>query len=120
MKFYMFSLVAFVVVLTGCSSQVAENNNQRNSDAEGSYARILSINGEEYQSLGDENQGEYTISEQIGQVKKRVPPEVLPKKNLVSNYLNEGTLIFSVEEDSAVFLAEKKDERVYEIFHKSK
>ncbi|MEC5425859.1 hypothetical protein QGM71_20605 [Virgibacillus sp. C22-A2] len=120
MKFYLLCLVAFFVVLTGCSSNSEENNNRNNSKEEGSYAAILNINGEEYYSVGDKNQGEYTVSEEFGRVETRVPPEVLPKENLVSNYLDEGTLIFSVEEDSKIFLSETKEDGVYEIFYKSK
>ncbi|MEB1807389.1 MAG: hypothetical protein LPK26_08815 [Bacillaceae bacterium] len=120
MKFYFLYLVILFLVLTGCSSPPQEINKQNNSRVEGSYAAILNISGEEYYSVGNKNQGEYTISVEFGRVEKRVSPEVFPKENLVSNYLDEGTLIFSVEEDSKIFLAKTKEEGVYEIFHKSK
>ena len=42
----------------------------------------------------------------------------LPKDNLVSNYLDEGTLIYSVEEDSDVILVQTEVEGVYEILKK--
>lgn len=119
MKYYLLCLAAFFVVLTGCSMNYGENND-RNNSGEACYAAILNINGEEYHSVGDKNNGDYTIREEIGKVAKRVPPEVLPKENLASNYLDEGTLIFSVEEDSGIFLAETDEEGVYEIFYKSK
>lgn len=121
MKYYLSLVLLVSIALTGCTSGTQVTNKQSSSGEEvGSYAALLRIKGAEYRSIGVKNKGEYTLSDEIGKVKKRVPPEVLPKDNLVSNYLDEGTLIYSVEEDSDVILVQTDVDGVYEIFKKTK
>lgn len=121
MKYYLSLVLLVSIALTGCTSGTQDTNKQSSSGEEvGSYAALLRINGAEYRSVGSKNNGEYTLSDEIGKVKKRVSPEVLPKGNLVSNYLDEGILIFSVEEDSDVVLVQTEVDGVYEIFKKTK
>lgn len=122
MKFLLVLAISVFMILTGCSSGPQENTDKQIDSREevGSYAALLRIKGTEYQSVGKESQGEYTLGEEIGKVEKRVPPEVLPRENFVSNYLDEGTLIFSVIEDSDVILVETEEEGVYEIFERLK
>lgn len=121
MKYYLVMVFSIFIILTGCSTESQEDiTEQINAgEEEASYAAILRVNEAEYYSIGNENQGKYTLEEEIGEIKKRVPAEVLPRENLVSNYLDEGTLIFSVKENSNILLAEKKDKGGWEIFEKS-
>ncbi|MEK3981372.1 hypothetical protein MKY37_20375 [Psychrobacillus sp. FSL K6-2836] len=117
MKYWIVILSSIFVIIAGCSNDYKENNNVVDVDRSVTYEAIVIINGAEYHFVGPENKDEYTLGEAIGKVKKRVPLEVGPSENFVSNYLNEGTLIFSVIEDSEIYLAETEDS-VYEIFRK--
>ncbi|MDZ5472417.1 hypothetical protein SM124_11725 [Bacillus sp. 31A1R] len=121
MKLFLVLAISIFMVLTGCSSE--PGNTDKNiipEEAAGSYVALLRINGAEYLSVGKDNQGEYTIGKEIGKVEKRVPPEVMPRVDFVSNYLDEGTLIFSVKENNDVILVETKVQGVYEIFERLK
>lgn len=112
-------MLSFILMIsTGCSIEVEEHTGTTSESA--SYAAILIINGAEYLSVGTKNQGEYTLGEEIGVVETRVPTEVLPKENFASNYLDEGTVIYSVKEDDDVFLVETNEEGVYEVVERSR
>lgn len=106
------------IVLTGCTIEPQKNDGTQTGGEEASYAAILRLNEAEYYSVGNENHGEYTIQKELGKVKERLPAEVLPREQLVSNYLDEGTRIFSVKEDRNVLLAKKDDDEYWEIFVK--
>ncbi|MCZ8537341.1 hypothetical protein M9R32_09130 [Paenisporosarcina quisquiliarum] len=106
-----------LLIISGCSMEVQEFKGPTSESA--SYAAILIVNGDQYLSVGTKNQGEYTLGEEVGKVATRLPPEVLPKDDFASNYLDEGTIIYSVKEDNEVFLVETNEEDVYEVFEKS-
>ena len=108
------------MIISGCSNEVNSDVTSDSVDESESYAAILIVNGNQYLSVGTRNQEEYTLDEEIGKVEARVPPEVLPKENFTSNYLDEGRVIYSVKEDSDVFLVETDEEGVYEIVEKSR
>ncbi len=119
MKCYLVMILSILIILTGCSTESHKvRTGQANAGEETSYAAIIRVNESEYISVGTENQGKYTVQEEIGKIKKRVPAEVLPQEHLVSNYLDEGTRIFSVSENRNILLAEKKGEKEREIFER--
>ncbi|SET74641.1 hypothetical protein SAMN05421676_107164 [Salinibacillus kushneri] len=115
---YLLVLVSLIfIIFTGCSNDLQENNDNNSSNSggdSGSYAALLKVNGVQYTSLGNVNKDKYTINEKIGKVDKKVPVDVLPFKDFMSNYLEEGTPIFSIEENTDVVLAKREDE-TYEI-----
>ena len=113
--FVMFSFI--LMIISGCSMEVQESKGPTSESA--SYAAILIVNGDQYLSVGTKNQGEYTLGEEVGKVETRVPPGALPKDYFASNYLDEGTVIYSVLENGDVFLVETKEEGVYEVVEKS-
>lgn len=114
----LFVILSFIlVIISGCSMEVQEFKGQTTESP--SYEAILIVNGDQYSSVGTRNQGDYTLGEEVGKVVTRVPPEVLPKENFASNYLDEGTVIYSVKEDDDVFLVKTNEEDVYEVFEKS-
>lgn len=70
----------------------------------GSYAMILVVNGTEYN--GTEAQlADYEADKVIGKVTKEVAPDVLPSNNQ-SNFFEEGTVIFSVKNNTEFVIAE--------------
>jgi len=119
MKKFFVMLSFILMIISGCSNEVNNDITSDSVDESESYAAILIVNGNQYLSLGARNQGEYTLDEEIGKVETRVPPEVPPKENFASNYLDEGTVIYSVKEDGDVLLVETNEEGVYEVVEKS-
>ncbi len=119
MKCYLVMILSIFIILTGCSTESQKvRTGQANTGEEASYSAIIRVNESEYISVGNENQGKCTVQEEIGKIKKRVLAEVLPQEHLVSNYLDEGTRIFSVSENRNILLAEKKGEKEREIFER--
>lgn len=116
MKNVPFICLFLLMLLTGCA-----NDNQMSSTMDtassASYKAILNVNGEEYISSGIENVNSYTIDSEIGEVEKKISIEMYPFKSFESNYLEEGTKIFSVKEADNILLVEI-DQGVYEIFQK--
>nr|WP_251047620.1 hypothetical protein [Planococcus sp. ISL-110] len=103
-----------MVILSGCSSEAQDANDV--SIEEVSYVALLNIEGDNYYSYDLAEKGEYTIVEELGEVQKKIKGGVMPKENLTSNYLLEGTKIFTVKEDPEVFLAKVQDK--YEVYKK--
>lgn len=69
----------------------------------------MMINGDYYDAVGIQSL-DYTLDKEIGEIDKNVPPEeALLKEDFVSNYLKEGTLIYSSKEDESVLLAKTED-----------
>ncbi|MCA0970557.1 hypothetical protein LCM20_08165 [Halobacillus litoralis] len=106
-------LLFFLFLLIGCQAEETESFVESN----GSYQAELTIRGVTYMSLGQWNEGQYTIEEEIGEVKTKVDLDYRgdAPEGISSNYLNEGTPIYSVQQYSDVFLAERED-GTYEIF----
>ncbi len=102
------------MIASGCSSNV--QNASDVSTKENSYMALLNIEGDSYYSYDLAEEGEYTIMEEYGKVQKKIEGDVMPTENLTSNYLLEGTKIFTVKENSEVFLAKVQDK--YEIYKK--
>lgn len=115
-SFLLVFLLGGLILLAGCNPGL-DGFEYMGGQSQGSYAAILRVNGAEYQYAG-ENLDNYTLNQQIGKVEKKVPPEVLPRENYVSNYLPEGTVIFSVKENQNIVLAET-EVGVFEIFERS-
>lgn len=84
------------IVLVGCSSST-----------NGSYQGILSVNGEKYILRGEIKDDEFILGEKVGEVQKKVKPEINPKENYSSNYL-EGEEIYSSNEDSKVLIVKRE------------
>ena len=114
MKHYFIYLFSCLIIASGCSS-----NTQDASDAsteEGSYIALLNINGDTYYDYDLAEKEEYTIVEEFGEVQQKIEGNVIPNENLTSNYLLEGTKIFTVKEHPEIFLAKVQDR--YSIYKK--
>lgn len=88
-----------VTLLTGCD----------NSSSEACYAGILIVNDQEYLLSGDVNNNEFTVGEKLGEVQRKVDPDVFPKESLSSNILAVGEEIYSSDEDSAILIVKRED-----------
>ncbi|WP_419883951.1 hypothetical protein ACN6MY_10965 [Peribacillus sp. B-H-3] len=105
MKYILVGFLAFILLSSGCSPRTESE----------SYAATMRINGNYYDAVENESQESYTIDKEIGKIEKKVPPtESRLKEDFVSNYLDEGTVIYASKEDKDVFLVKK--EGVYQIF----
>ncbi|EIM05810.1 hypothetical protein A1A1_14269 [Planococcus antarcticus DSM 14505] len=102
MKHYFIYILLCLMIVSGCSSEAQEGNNVATEEA--SYVGFVNIEGENYSAHEFAENGEYTIVEELGEIKKKVPAEEIPKENLTSNYFEEGTKVFSVKEDPEIFL----------------
>lgn len=111
MKKYIAFIVFILIILSGCSP-ASEDTEAQPTD---SRVPIVKINGEIYYSYPIK-EGEYTISEEFGEVQKRDYLESSPKENLITSSYFEGTKLFTVEEDEETLLIEVGDE--YEILKK--
>ncbi|ANU13028.1 hypothetical protein B481_3398 [Planococcus halocryophilus Or1] len=114
MKYYVIYLLLCLTIVSGCSSNAQDASDV--STEEVSYVAFLNIDGNNYFSYDLAEKGEYTIAEEFGEVQKKIEGDVIPNENLTSNYLLEGTKIFSVKENPEIFLAKVQDE--YEIYKK--
>ncbi|WP_341961059.1 hypothetical protein NM897_14580 [Planococcus maritimus] len=71
MKCYLVMILSIFIILTGCSTESQKvRTGQANAGEEASYATIIRVNESEYISVGNENQGKYTVQEEIGKIKK--------------------------------------------------
>ncbi|MFD1032853.1 hypothetical protein [Metaplanococcus flavidus] len=70
----------------------------------GSYAMILVVNDTEYNGT-EAHLTDYEADKVIGKVTKKVPPNVFPANNQ-SNFFEEGTVIFSVKDQTELVIAE--------------
>lgn len=95
--FLAISLLLALVAMGGCSSS-----------SNGSYAGILSVNGKLYIWQGEIKDNEFTLGEKIGEVQRKVKPEVNPKENFSSNFLEVGEEIYSSKEDSRVLIVKRE------------
>ncbi|MFC7680614.1 hypothetical protein [Paenibacillus sp. GCM10028914] len=109
-KMFLLALVTLLgaTVLTGC-----------NSSSKATYPGILIVNDHEYFWQGDATHNEFTAGEKIGEVQKKVDPEVLGKGNFSSNILEIGEEIYSTNEDDRVLIVKREDGR-YDKFERSR
>ena len=120
MKHLLVTVMAVLFLLSACTAGTGGQGGAADTvENTASYAAVLKIGDSIYQSVGNENNGTYPIGEKVGEVQERLPAEVMPEAHLTSNYLEEGTAVFVVEEESDVFLAKKQDGEGYEIFEKT-
>lgn len=94
---YISSLIILMLVITGCS----ETNNEED-EVEGSssntYEALLFVNGKETQSIGKTAEDcQVEPGELLGKVETKYGLGIAPKKELTSNFLEEGTEIYSVD-----------------------
>lgn len=99
------SLLIVSIALIGCSSSLS-----------GSYQGILSMNGEKYILRGEIKDNEFTLGIKIGEVQKKVKPEVNPMGHLSSNYLEEGEAIYTSNEDSHVLIVKRESGKLEVMF----
>jgi hypothetical protein len=99
LRFILAAFFAFIL-LSGCSPTTGTN----------SYAATMKINGYYYDAAVDVDEETYTIDKEIGKIKKRVDPEDYHlKKDFTSNYLDEGTPVYSSKEDKDVLMVKIED-----------
>ena len=107
--------IVLFIILSGCS----EPNSQasvKESVSDGSYPALLFVSGEERRSIGKTSEElQVEPGKLVGTVTTKYSIEITPKKELTSNYLEEGTEIYSVDGEPTMFLAKKKDGK-YEVF----
>jgi hypothetical protein len=110
-------LLFFVLILiTACSTVNKDNNLNSEISSEGSYKAILFVNDVEYQSVGETAKELGLVpGELIGTVKEKIDIEIRPTDELTSNYLKEGTEIYSVDGNIEIVLS-KKENGEYEVF----
>lgn len=70
MKYYFIYLLSFLMIVSGCSSNVQDAGDV--STEEVSYVAFLNINGDNYYSYDLAGNGEYTILEEFGEVQKKL------------------------------------------------
>jgi len=109
-------LVIVIIVLSGCSTN-QENDNSLDIEQEQSYVPMVNLNGTIYASYDLTKHEKYSTGEVFGEIKRRVPSSDIENENLTSNYYDEGTVIYNVEEDNEVFLIEEES-GVYSILEK--
>jgi len=100
-------IMLVLAIVSGCSDNTSN-----------SHSAIIVINGEEYYGQKTVNQHEFKIKEKIGEVKKVIDKEKVPKEDFSSNAIEKGTKIYSVEEKGDIFLIKKNDNK-YQIFSKT-
>lgn len=119
MKYYFIYLLSCLMVVSGCSSEAQVAND--GSTEEASYVVFVNIEGQNYSAHDFAEKGEYTIAEEVGEIKKKYEEEgVIPRERLTSNHFEVGTKVFSVKEDPEIFLAKDffKGQVVYHIMKK--
>jgi hypothetical protein len=111
-------LSILLLFLSACSTplDIIDNVTGGDTSSKGSYQALLFVSGEELQSAGETaNDLNLEVGELIGTVKEKVAIEIPPTVELTSNYLEEGTKIYSVEGNTKIVLA-KKANGDYEVF----
>ncbi len=108
--------IIIMLIITGCSTTTNNDNNSvSETSSEGSYEAILFVNGVELQSVGETAKELGLVpGEIIGKVTEKVDIEIVPTSELTSNYLNEGTKIYTVQGNTDMVLAKKDGE--FEVF----
>lgn len=86
--------IMLTLVLAACSQ----------GPSSGSYAMILVVNDTEYNGT-EAHLADYEADQVIGKVTKKVPPNVFPANNQ-SNFFEEGTVVFSVKNETTFVIAE--------------
>lgn len=113
----MVTLLLFVFTLmTACSTATEDSHLNSEINSEDSYKALLFVNNTEYQSIGKraEDLG-LAPGKLIGIVKEKIYIALRPTEELTSNYLSEGTEIYSVEGDPTMVLS-KKENGEFEVF----
>lgn len=70
----------------------------------GSYAMIVVVNNTEYNGTEETKDG-YEIDKMKGKITKKVPADVFPANNQ-SNFFEEGTVVYSVKDETEFVIAE--------------
>lgn len=107
---------ALVIVLAACAGEESAPS-RTTVESSASYQALLNVNGDEYLLGSSEDIGKYQIDTEIGEVVKKISFELYPYKSFESNYLEEGTKLYSVKESNYVLLAEIEPGK-YELFSK--
>ena len=117
-KLFLLSIPILIILVTGCA--VNEDNLQQVTvESFASYQALLNVNGDQYFGVGNSEEiNSYQTDKQIGEVKKKISPELYPYKSFESNYLEEGTQLYSLKEHPNFLLAEVEP-GVYELFSKN-
>lgn len=109
-------LLLLSIVLVACSTATKESKSNLEVGSEGSYQALLFVNGTEFESFGETAKELGLVpGELIGTIKEKIDIEKLPTVELTSNYLNEGTEIYSVDGNEKIVLS-KKENGEYEVF----
>lgn len=116
MKKLMLFCFALVIVLAACAGEESAPS-PTTVESSASYQALLNVNGDEYLLGSSEDIGKYQIDTEIGEVVKKISLELYPYKSFESNYLEEGTKLYSVKESNYVLLAEIEPGK-YELFSK--
>nr|WP_106783285.1 hypothetical protein [Lysinibacillus timonensis] len=112
-KILLFCFMSVTIFITGCLGQ--ETSSQIIEKSTPTTPARLTIDGIEYISIGEFSEGLFTISQEIGEVKRKVDFDMIPYNDFESNYLEEGTKIYSVIESNSIVLAQVEEE-LFEIF----
>ncbi|OAH55190.1 hypothetical protein AWH48_20210 [Domibacillus aminovorans] len=128
-----FSIMFALLLIAGCSNtdeevskvgdesatndeEVNKTDNEMNTTGEeenvvveGSYAAIVTINGVNYIAQNIVTNNEFTIKEQIGEIKKKVDIEVVPTEDWNSNVFEEGNKIYTANEKNDIYLIEARE-----------
>lgn len=88
-----------VTLLTGCGK----------SSSEACYAGVLTIDDQEYLLSGDVDNKDFTAGEKLGEVQKKVDPDVFPKESFSSNILEIGEEIYFSKEDSTILIVKREN-----------
>ena len=101
----------FGLLLMGCNQSTTGG---------GSYQSILYVNESEFYYVGTAEEHQYdeqfTVGEKIGEVKRKISPDNLPNKHLVSNYVEKGTVIYLTVENKEFLLADNLENGELELF----
>jgi hypothetical protein len=90
-------IICFVILLTACNQ----------STSVGSYAIIVVVNNTEYNGT-EEKLEDYDVDKSIGTVIKKVHASHFPRNNQ-SNYFEEGSVIYSVKDETDLIIVEDND-----------
>ena len=108
-------VLSFLFIITACSI-LMDRSGIVTKEENRSYQALLFVNGKEFHSVGETaNELELVVEDFIGSVKEKIDIEIRPTVEFTSNYLEEGTEIYSVKGNSKIVLA-KKDNGNYEVF----
>jgi len=107
---YCFPIIILLAACTGEESSLSQSTVESSS----SYQALLNVYGDEYLSRFDDI-GDYQIDKEIGVVEKKISVELYPYNSFESNYLEEGTKLYSVKYSNDLLLAEIEP-GIYELF----